>query len=85
MKTEAVQKAIKIVGSQGALAAKVSEIMAIDPPLKQQAVSGWLKKGCPANRVLAIEKATIEAPGDDVVTRHELDIDLYPFEAKATA
>ncbi|MDH5612245.1 MAG: helix-turn-helix domain-containing protein [Gammaproteobacteria bacterium] len=78
-------KAIKIVGGQAALAGAVSKIMGIDPPLTQQAVSRWLDKGCPYNRVLAVERATVEAGSDEFVSRHELDPDLYPQDEEAAA
>ena len=43
--------------------------------VSQAAVSQWLRK-VPAERVLAIERAT-----DGKVTRHELRPDLYPIDS----
>lgn len=43
--------------------------------LTQGAISQWLRKRVPADRVLAIERAT-----GGLVTRHELRPDLYPIE-----
>jgi DNA-binding transcriptional regulator YdaS (Cro superfamily) len=60
-----IQKAIKIAGSQSALARKIGV-----PP---QYVQYWAKKNrVPAERVIAIEKAT-----DGEVTRAELRPDLF--------
>jgi DNA-binding transcriptional regulator YdaS (Cro superfamily) len=45
--------------------------------LTQGAISQWLRKRVPADRVLAIERAT-----GGKVTRHELRPDLYPVEPR---
>ena len=45
-----------------------------------QAVSGWLSKGVPPERVLAIEKAT-----DGKVTRYKLRPDIYPLDDEVAA
>lgn len=67
MKTSnAIELAIKTVGSQSKLAAILS--------VKQQAVSNWKAVGFPPpNRVIAIERAT-----NGAVTRHQLRPDIYP-------
>jgi len=70
MSKEAVKKAVDIVGGQPILAAICG--------VRQQAVSRWVTSGCPAERVLQIEKAV-----DGKVTRHELRPDLYPVEGAA--
>ncbi|HXC39847.1 MAG TPA: Cro/CI family transcriptional regulator [Burkholderiales bacterium] len=44
----------------------------------QSAVSQWIRKRVPGERVLAIEAAT-----DGIVSRHELRPDLYPIEQAA--
>jgi DNA-binding transcriptional regulator YdaS (Cro superfamily) len=62
---EALQKAIRRLGSQSALAAS------LDPPLRPQAVQQWDK--VPPERVIGVARAT-----QFVVTPHELRPDLYP-------
>ena len=68
--TEALQRAVAIVGSQSALARKLG--------LKQAHVWNWLNKAkrVPGEAVLAIEAAT-----EGKVKRTELRPDLYPPEA----
>ncbi|WP_404830999.1 transcriptional regulator [Endozoicomonas euniceicola] len=64
---EALQRAIDICGSQEKLGQK------LDPPVKQQSVSGWLeRKRIPPERAIQVETAT-----DGQVTRQELCPDLY--------
>ena len=66
----ALQRAIKVVGSQQKLAA------ALVPPIRQASVARWVKSGrVPAERAIAVERA---AQGR--VTRYELRPDLYPLE-----
>lgn len=76
MKKAPIDLAIDAVGSLTDLAKRLEA----DP----QVLVNWRKRGIPAERVLEVEKATIE-PGSDVpkVTRHQLRPDLYPEEAKA--
>jgi len=63
---EALKKAIKICGTQSALAKECG--------VRQQSVYQWLQYGVPAHRILQIEKAT-----GGKVSRHELDPFLYPY------
>ena len=74
METAALEKAIKIVGSQTALAEACG--------VKQQHVSYWLHeaKRIPAEQVLSIERAT-----GHQVSRHDLRPDIYPKEADNAA
>lgn len=69
-----IDKAVKICGSQTALANIVG--------VKQQYVWNWLNKNksVPAEYVIPIEKAT---KGE--ITRHELRPDIYPSEEQKTA
>ena len=59
-----LREAIRVAGSQNKLAACLG--------VRQSAVAGWLVRGLPAERVLAIEAAT-------GVSRHDLRADLYPL------
>ena len=71
--TDALRKAIEIVGGQTELARRIGG------SVKQQHIHSWLKRSyIPPDRVLAIEAAT-----DRAVTRHELRPDLYPAEEQA--
>lgn len=65
-----LQKAIKVMGNQSALARSVG--------IKQQNVSWWVNRSgiIPAEYVLLIEEATREA--GNIVTRQELRSDIYP-------
>ena len=63
----AIDKAIRIVGSQKALADEMG--------VTKQAVHKWRRK-VPAERVIDIERAT-----NGQVPRHELRPDLYPIAA----
>ncbi len=65
MSTHGLEKAIKVAGSQNALA----EMLGV----RQSHISNWLNRDerVPAERVLSIEAAT-------GVPRHELRPDLYP-------
>lgn len=73
---EALARAVKILGSQAALAHALG--------VKQPHVWKWLndtKKGVPAEYVLPIEALTIDREtGVPRVTRHELRLDIYPIE-----
>lgn len=63
-----IEKAVKIVGSQTALAKHFQ----IEP----QAVQQWISSGrVPTKRVLGIEQLT-----NGEVSRHELRPDIYPEE-----
>jgi DNA-binding transcriptional regulator YdaS (Cro superfamily) len=65
----AIQKVIKIVGSQNALAKRLGT--------SQQRVNYWVKTGkVPAEVVISIEKAT-----EGKVRKHELRPDLYSKSA----
>ena len=70
MSQRALQKAVKLAGSQAELARRIGK--------KQAHVWNWLNRDdqVPAEAVLAIEAAT-------GVSRHELRPDLYPEEASA--
>lgn len=68
MANEIMKKAIDAAGGPVALAAACG--------VKYQAVQRWRRTGCPAERVLAVEKAS-------GVPRHELRPDLYPAEESA--
>lgn len=65
-----MKKAVESVGGQVALASACG--------VKYQAVQRWLRAGCPAERVLCVEKAVAGA-----VTRHDLRPDLYPVDEAA--
>lgn len=66
-----LRKAVKIAGSQTALAAMIGKT--------QGHISKWLERGyIPPDAVLAIERAT-------GISRHELRPDLYPPEARGFA
>lgn len=63
-----MKKAISATGGPVALAAECN--------VKYQAVQRWGRKGCPAERVISVERAS-------GVPRHELRPDLYPTDLKA--
>jgi len=69
---DALQKAIKAVGSQVALAEKLG--------IGQTAISNWIQKTkrVPAERVLALEAIS-------GVSRHDLRPDLYPRERRTAS
>ena len=67
MVNKTLMQAIKILGSQKALASAIE--------VKQQNISSWLKTRVPAEFVIPIEKAT---KGN--VSRHQLRLDIYPLE-----
>lgn len=69
MSIKALEKAIRIAGSQFALARAIG--------MKQQTVNWWIRKSkkVPAPYVIKIEKAL-----NGAVTRHELRPDIYPIE-----
>lgn len=70
----ALERAIEATGGVAALAKFISEN---DEPITTQAISQW--KRCPPNRVLLVERATLEADTKlPPVLRHELRPDLYP-------
>lgn len=66
MPKSAIEKACDAFGSQRQFALA----MGVSP----QAITKWLEKGVPAERVLEIERVS-------GVSRHELRPDLYPLEA----
>lgn len=76
MKKKPIDLAIDAAGGLTALAKR----MEVDP----QVLVNWRSRGIPAERVLQVEKATVD-PGADVpkVTRHDLRPDLYPREVAA--
>ncbi|MEQ1560376.1 MAG: YdaS family helix-turn-helix protein [Methyloglobulus sp.] len=63
MKNEALQKAIKSVGTQTLLAKRLG--------ISQQRLQWWTKNTLPAEWVIQVEKET-------GVPRHELRPDIYP-------
>lgn len=66
-----IEKAVAIVGSQTALAAKIG--------VRPQAVQQWVATGiAPVRRVIAIEQAT-----GGKVSRCELRPDIYPEDCVA--
>lgn len=75
---DALNRAIEAVGSQKALAERVSQFS--DEPLGQSAISNWIQRQrrVPAERVIAVERAV-----DGAVSRHELRPDLYPRDERA--
>lgn len=70
--SQALRKAIGVIGSQSALAALLG--------ITQGAISRWLARGSslPAEHVLKVEAAT-------GISRHDLRPDLYPRETEAPA
>lgn len=70
---DALEKAIDLCGVSG-----LASVCGVSP----QAVHKWRAKGVPAERVLDIEKATLD-PETEIarVTRHDLRPDLYPEQA----
>lgn len=71
-----LQRAVKIVGGQSALARELARIMG--RPVPQQLVSYWLnaaKAGVPAEYVIPIETAT-----HGEISREALRPDIYPAE-----
>lgn len=71
-----VDRAIRAVGSLTELAARLK--------LEPQVIVNWRRRGVPADRVLALERATVtEEGGLPKVTRHEIRPDLYPEEEAA--
>jgi DNA-binding transcriptional regulator YdaS (Cro superfamily) len=71
MSVEALRRAIKIAGSQTALAKLCG--------VKQQHVHNWLHRN---KRVSARYVLQVEAATRGLVTRHELRPDLYPEETR---
>jgi DNA-binding transcriptional regulator YdaS (Cro superfamily) len=73
----ALDRAIKTAPSLTEFAARIG--------VSPQVVAMWKSRGTiPAERVLAIEAATLdEATGAPRVTRHDLRPDLYPDEREA--
>jgi len=70
---ECLERAINVAGGLSRLA----ERLEVSP----QVIVNWRKRGrVPADRVLAIESATLDESGKPQVTRHELRPDLYPPE-----
>jgi len=68
-----IDRAISAVGGLSDLAEKLQ--------VSPQVIVNWRKRGVPAKRVLAIEKATCDQNGRPRVLRHDLRPDLYPEHA----
>ena len=68
-----LERAIKLAGGL----AKLAEKMEVTP----QVIHNWRHRGIPAERVLEIERATLDEAGIPKVSRHDLRPDLYPREA----
>lgn len=76
MKTSPIDRAIAAVGSL----TKLARSLKVDP----QVVVNWRKRGVPADRVIAIERATIDPKsGRPRVLRNDLRPDLYPEDQAA--
>lgn len=75
----AIKRAIKVAGGLTELAKRIG--------VSPQVVANWRArgaKGVPAERVLDVERATIdEETGAPRVTRHDIRSDLYPRERAA--
>ncbi len=67
-----LHKAIKLAGSQDALAQLLTNYTKSTKPIKQGHVSYWLKNSLPASRALQIEAAL-----DGQVTREELCPEIF--------
>lgn len=67
---DALQRAIEAAGGLTRLAERIG--------VSPQVVSNWRSRGIPADRVLAVERAS-----DGKVSRSELRPDLYPLESAA--
>jgi DNA-binding transcriptional regulator YdaS (Cro superfamily) len=72
MQKDALLRVIEILGNQRALAKAVD--------VSPQAITKWLEKGVPAERVLDVERAV-----ERQVTRQELRPDIYPSEETTNA
>lgn len=69
---EALERAIDSAGGLTRLAARMK--------VKPQVIANWRSRGVPAERVLELERATMdELTRLPAVTRHELRPDLYPM------
>jgi len=69
--SNALLKAIELAGGLSALARAIN--------VKPQVVANWKRRGVPAERVLDLERATVDAAtGAPRVTRSDLRPDLYP-------
>ena len=76
MKTSPIDRAIAAVGSL----TKLARSLKVDP----QVVVNWRKRGVPADRVIAIERATVDPKsGRPRVLRNDLRPDLYPEDQAA--
>ena len=67
---DALQRAIEAAGGLTRLAERIG--------VSPQVVSNWRSRGIPADRVLAVERAT-----NGKVSRSELRPDLYPLDSAA--
>lgn len=71
---EALIRAIKLAGSQQALADRINQWLPPAEQIGQSAVSEWLRRGrVPGEKVILIARAV-----DHAVLPHELRADLYP-------
>lgn len=71
-----LERAIEAAGGLSALAASLKT--------KPQTVWNWHDRGIPAERVLDVERATVDSEsGLPRVSRHELRPDIYPVEQVA--
>lgn len=68
-----IERAIEAAGGLTELAKRVE--------VSPQVISHWRKRGVPASRVIAVEKATLDKHGRPRVLRHDLRPDLYPEAA----
>jgi DNA-binding transcriptional regulator YdaS (Cro superfamily) len=69
---DALDRAIEIAGGLTALADRINQ--------SPQTIVHWRKRGVPAERVLDVERATLDPDtGVPLVTRHELNSDIYPW------
>lgn len=71
---DALKRAVKLAGSQGALAEKVNVLRPETEKVGQTAVSNWVQRGTvPPDNVIDVARAV-----DYRVTPHQLRPDLYP-------
>ena len=74
----ALERAIEAVGSLTELAKRLE--------VSPQVIVNWRNRGIPAERVLEVEKATLDdSTGEPRVTRYDLRPDLYPPEEREAA
>lgn len=71
---DALHKAIKLAGSQQALADRINQWLPPAEQIGQSAISEWLRRGrVPGEKVILVARAVAHA-----VLPHELRADLYP-------